>query len=159
MNITRWIWIAASVLLSACALILVVIIREQTVVKPIPPAAIEQAPYFQKRDPNDRILANFKKYPDRYILIVDESWRYDPVARQATHSLTLQNNATVAYSGIELRFSYESARGKILDTRTVPLSDPLPASSKKVLKGIQMRDIPPGTKSVVTAVAGASVVQ
>jgi hypothetical protein len=155
----RWLWILLPVLLSGSILVLVLVFRERMTVRPIPAAAIKQAPYFQKRDPKDLILRNFLKYPDRYILITEESWRLDPATHIATHSVTLKNNATVAYAGIELSFRYESAGGAVLHTQTVSISDPIPASSTRVLKDIRVHEVPAATKSVTTTVAKAVVVQ
>ncbi len=159
LKVARWLLIVLPVLLSGSILILVLVFRERIAVRSIPQAAIKQAPYFQKRDPKDLILRNFLKYPDRYVLITEESWRLDPATHIATHSVTLKNNATVAYTGIELSFRYESAGGAVLHTQTVPINDPIPASSTRVLKDIRVREVPAATKSVTTTVAKAVVVQ
>ena len=68
----------------------------------------EQGRLPRKPDPAAQLLNYYRKYPERYIRITDETWKYDQRAHSALHSLTLKNTASASYYGIEVRFEYQT---------------------------------------------------
>jgi hypothetical protein len=151
----RWLLLLEALLLLGALLALAY--KAATRVLPFPVERAEQLRQSKKPDPQAQLLEYYRKYPDRYIRIVDESWMYDPVSRTATHSFTLRNLARIAYTEIEVRFDYESSGGGKPITRTVKIQGSLAASGTKVVKGLKVKDVPPGIKSVLTTVAKAVI--
>ena len=140
--------------------LLVLAYKAATRVLPLPHNEIEQARRAQKRpDPQAQLLEYYRQYPDRYLRVVDESWAYDPISRNAFHSFTLRNIANIAYTSIEVSFSYESAGGKNVLTRTVKIPGSLAAMGSMNIKKIKVAAVPATVKNVVTTVAKAVVVQ
>jgi hypothetical protein len=139
--------------------LLVLAYKAATRVLPFPIERVEQVRQSKRPDPQTQLLEYYRKYPDRYIRVVDESWLYDLASRIATHSFTLRNLARIAYTAIEIRFDYESSSGSTLETRTVKIQGSLAASGTRVVKGIKVKDVPAGIKSVVTTVTKALIAQ
>jgi len=153
----RWLLFLEALMLSGALLALAY--KAATRVLPLPVERVEQVRQSKRPDPQAQLMEYYRKYPDRYIRVVDESWVYDRASRTATHYFTLRNLAMIAYTAIEVRFDYESSAGSKLETRTVKIQGSLAASGTRVFKGIKVKDVPAGIKSVVTTVAKAVIVQ
>jgi hypothetical protein len=127
-------------------------------VRPMPPIVIEsKRPSPKSAAPT--ILDYYRQYPDRYIRVEDESWVLNRGAQSALHSFTLRNLATVAYNGIEIRITYESAAGQELLTRDIPIPEPVPAQGSVRLEGIKLNGVPLASKTAVVTVARAQMIR
>jgi hypothetical protein len=120
------------------------------------PAPEEQRRSPQKVDAAAQILEYYRKYPDRYIRLSEESWQYSEKSRCAYHSFTLRNTATLPYYGIEVRISYQTSHGKELKSEVVKIEGALPALGKLAVRDIKVRQVPPAAKAV-TAIVKAVV--
>jgi hypothetical protein len=120
----------------------------------LPMGAVEQK---RKIDPQAQILQYYRQYPERYIRISKESWKYDANSRIASHTLTLTNSATVPYHLIDLGFSFETANGKILHTQIVSVPGILAAGGVMDVKKIRVKNVPNAAENVVVTVAKALV--
>ena len=120
----------------------------------VPTGAVEQK---RKIDPQAQILQYYRQYPERYIRISKESWKYDANSRMASHVLTLTNSATVPYHLIDLQFSYATAKGKVLRTQVVSVQGILAAGGVMDVKKIRVKNVPNAAESVVITVAKALV--
>lgn len=117
----------------------------------------EQGPYRKKIDPQAQILEYYRQYPERYLRISNETWQYLDESRSALHFFTLKNTATVPYTEIEIRFSYETASGKNLKTETVKLPGTIASLGTLNLKNIKVKSVPGASEKVTTTVVKASV--
>ncbi len=153
----RWLLILEAILLLGSLLVLAY--KAATRILPLPLDRIEQKRGYQKPAPGPTILDYYRRYPDRYIRVENESWQFDPRTLVATHSFSLRNLATVAYKEIEVRFTYESPSGKILLTRDIKIPRQLQAQGTMSLKMIKVTGVPATTKSAVLVVAKALMVQ
>jgi hypothetical protein len=121
-------------------------------------ARSEQRRTPQKVDAAAQILEYYRKFPDRYIRISEESWQYDEKSHCAYHSFTLKNTATLPYYGIEVRISYQTSSGKELKTEIVKIEGALPALGKLAMRNLKVKQVPPAAKIVAT-IAKAVVYQ
>ncbi len=119
-------------------------------------AEVQKLPV-RKQDPQAQLLSNYRKFPDRYIRILDQSWKYDSKSATAFHSFTLRNLAGVAYSGIELNASYLDAQGKALMTKVLKIPGALPAYQLKKYRELKMANVPEAAEQVLLTVKGASI--
>ena len=119
----------------------------------------EQAPYNRKVDPQAQILEYYRQYPERYLRISKETWQYDQRSRTAFHSFTIKNTATVPYTGIELRFSYESSAGQKLKAEIVKIDGTLTAFAARELKHLRVKNVPASAVNVVVSVEKAAAVR
>ena len=113
----------------------------------------------QRRPQTDaatQLLNYYRRYPERYIRISDETWSYDPVSRSAQHSFTMKNVASTAYYDIEVRFDYQTLSGKTLKTQSVKLEGNLGPLATRQVK-IKVKNVPLEAEKVVTAIAKAGV--
>ena len=141
----------AVLLLSA---ILLVAYKWSTRILPLP---IDQAKTWKKKSPEAQIQDYYRQYPESYIRISKETWQFDPGNRTAFHSFTLKNTAGVSYSEVEIRFSYQSANEKTIQTRVVKIPGTLPAQGTRDVKRIKVTDLPAASAHVLMSVAKASV--
>ncbi len=111
----------------------------------------------RKIDPAAQILQYYRQYPERYIRVSKETWKYDGVSRTASHALTLTNSATVGYHLIDLRFSYETAKGKVLHSQVVTIQGILAPGATMDVRKINVKNVPDAAESVVVTVAKAMV--
>jgi hypothetical protein len=153
----RWLLILEAVFLAGALLTLAY--KAVMWVPPLPTESVAQTRLAKRPDPQAQLLGYYRDYPDRYLRIADETWSYNPVLRTAFHSFTLRNIATVAYGDIEITFSYQASTGKALLTRTVKVKGPLSAFTNLDIKKMKVTGVPDATKSVVTTVTKALVVQ
>lgn len=154
---SRWLLILEGVLLLFAVAVLAY--KAAMRVAPLPVAQVGEMRRAKTPDAKAQILEYYKRYPDRYIRIVDDSWVYNPASRTAFHSLSLRNTTTVAYNGIEVRFTYESRDAKILKTETLKVSGGLAPLQTRELKRIEVKGIPSGTARVTAVVETALAVQ
>jgi hypothetical protein len=105
-------------------------------------------------DAATQIINNYRQYPDRYIRIVDETWRSDPAGRTGFHSFTLRNLATVPYHDIEVRVKYQTSDGKDLAVRTAKVPGNLAGLGKRQCK-ITIANIPKGADSAQCSIVKA----
>jgi hypothetical protein len=117
----------------------------------------EQAPYRKKIDPQVQILEYYRQYPERYLRISKESWQYLENYHSALHSFTLKNSATVPYTEIEVRFSYETSSGKNLKMEVVKIPGTIAGLGTLDVKGVRVRRVPAASEKVTTSVVKASI--
>ena len=153
----RWLLVIEAVLFSGALLVLAY--KAAMRIPCLPLESVAQTRRMKKPDPQAQLMEYYRQYPDRYLRIANETWVYDPVSRIAFHSFTIHNIATVAYDAIEVKFSYQTSTGKVLLTRTVKIAGPLAASATVDIKRMKVTGVPVTTKSVVTTMAKALVVQ
>jgi hypothetical protein len=125
----------------------------------LPPGAIEQRRSAQKLSPEAQLLEYYRDYPDRYIRVSKESWRYAQSSRTAYHYFTLRNTATLAYCAIEVRLSYQHASGKTLQTQTVKIPGVLQALGTMEVRDIKVKNVPAASERVLIEVAKALICQ
>ena len=73
-------------------------------------------------DVQAQLLNYYRQYPDRYLRVEKHTWILDPKSHISYHTLTLRNNAGVAYGDIEICFSFQTEDGKTRGTQTVKIS-------------------------------------
>src|SRR5688572_20251569 len=117
------------------------------------PLPIDQAKTWKKKTPEAQIQDYYRQYPESYIRISKETWQFDPGNRTAFHSFTLKNTAGVSYSEIEIRFSYQSAGGKTIQTQSVKLPGTVPAQGSREVRRIKVTNLPAATSNVLMNVA------
>jgi hypothetical protein len=120
-------------------------------------ARAEQTRPSRRPDPQTQLLNNYRKYPDRYIRISGESWKYDEDTKTASHSFALKNIAGVAYSGIEIRASYMDPNGKTMQKQVLKIPGILSPYQTKKFKGIKTRNVPAASDQALLAVITASI--
>jgi hypothetical protein len=138
-------------------LLLSVILFSYFRIPPLPLDAVEQRRLAQKPSPQAQLLAYYRDYPDRYIRISKESWRYLQGTRTAYHSFTLRNIATVPYNAIEVRLSYQDSDGKTLQTQTVKIPGVLAAGGTMEVKDIAVKRVPAASERVLVGLARALI--
>jgi len=117
----------------------------------------EQVRAPRQPDPQAQLLNNYRKYPDRYIRVSGETWKYDEPTQIAFHSFTLQNIAGVAYSDIEMRVKYLSPGGKTLQSQILLIHGILSAYQVRKVKGMKVRNVPRESDQAVLIVSKASI--
>lgn len=111
----------------------------------------------RRPDPQTQLLEYYRRYPDRYILVSNQTWKYDFVARAAIHSFTLRNTASVGYCDLEVSFNYQAASGKTLQTQIVKVQGILEALQKLDMRRIKVKGAPDTSESVLVGVVRATV--
>jgi hypothetical protein len=154
MKTPRWLWISEALLIVVGALLLGYMMRMRI----LPLGRVEQ-PRPRITDPREQALEYSVKYPERFIRVGDESWKYDQSSRTAFHSFTLSNSGTVAYRSIRIRLVYRSAEGKELVTRSLELPGRLAARGSRKVSTVKMTNIPAASDTVLLEVVGAVVDQ
>jgi hypothetical protein len=119
--------------------------------------AVGQTGPARKVDPQTQLLNNYRKYPDRYVRILNETWKYDEVKRIAIHSFTLKNSAGISYSGIQIRANYMNDDGKTLQSQVLNVPGTLGAYQVKKIKDIRAKKVPLECTQAVITVATASI--
>ena len=151
LNAPRWLLITEAVLLVGA--LLVVAYKAATWVRPL--GRVEQSQFLKKVDPAVRVREYYEQYPERYIRIGQESWRY--AGGTAYHSFTLTNQATVGYEEIGIELNYQGRGGKTLLSRTVTLKNTLAPLGTLQIAGLEVKNVPPGSESVLLRITGAKV--
>ena len=111
----------------------------------------------QKIDPQAQLIKYYRQYPDRYIRISKESWRYNQRTGMAQHSFTLNNTATVPYCEIEMRFAYQDEKGATIVTQAHPIAGILQPYRPVEQKNVTLKRIPNKAVNVVVTVSKALV--
>jgi len=127
-----------------------------------PPAGFAAVSGSQSRtahrpDPQAQLLEYYRRYPDRYILVSNQTWNYDYVARAAFHSFTLRNTAGAGYCDIEVSFNYQAASGKSMQTQVVKVQGILEAYQKLDVRRVKVKGAPERADTVLVSVARATV--
>jgi len=104
-------------------------------------------------DPQTQVLENYRRYPDRYIRISDETWKYDVKSHSALHSFTMKNNAGVAYSDIEIRLTYQDSNGKTLQNQILKIPGVLGIAEIRKIKDMKVRNVPAESEQVLLTIA------
>jgi hypothetical protein len=152
----RWLLFLEGVLLMGALVVLAY--KAATRVLPLPAESIRQLRMTQKRPVQPTILDYYRMYPDRYIRVENEIWKFDRDTKVASHSFSLRNLATVAYSDIEIRISYEAADGKVVLTRDIKIQGVLNAQETREFKGMKVTAVPESTKNaLITLTKGRMV--
>jgi len=107
----------------------------------------------RRPDPQTQVLENYRRYPDRYIRISEEAWKYDIASHSAMHSFTLKNNAGVAYSDIEIRLIYQDSKGKTLQSQTLKIPGVLGIAEIRKIKNMKASNVPMASEQVLLTVA------
>ncbi len=111
----------------------------------------------QKIDPQAQLFSYYRQYPDRYIRISQESWRYNQRTRVAQHSFTLNNTAMVPYCEIRIRFEYKDEKGATLLTQSQQLAGILQPYRPVQQKDVTLKAVPAPAVNVVVSVDKALV--
>jgi hypothetical protein len=127
-----------------------------------PAPLLGSAPAGQSRttrrpDPQAQLLDYYRRYPDRYILVSNQTWKYDFVVRAAIHSFTLRNTASVGYCDIEVSFAYQASSGKTLQTQVVKVQGILEALRTLDVRRVKVKGAPDSSESVLVSVVRATV--
>ncbi len=120
-----------------------------------PLSGLDQTPHGRKIDPQTQILQYYRQFPDRYIRVTKETWQYVDVSRTAFHSFTLKNSATVAYQEIEIRFSYESSGGKVLNAQVIKMPGILAGLGTLRFEKFKVKNVPNSAINAVLTVVNA----
>ncbi len=123
------------------------------------PAAVSagQSRTTHRPDPQAQLLEYYRRYPDRYILVSNPSWKYDFLARVAIHSFTLRNTASVGYCDVEVSFDYQAASGKTVKTQVVKVQGILEALRTMEVRQIKVKGAPHTSEAVLVSVVRATV--
>lgn len=149
----RWVLVTeASIVVCALA---VLAYKAAMWIRPL--GRIDQAQFLPKVDPVKRVREYYAQYPESYIRIGKESWRYDTGSGTAYHTLTLTNQATVTYEDIRVELTYKSATGRALHSDTIMLPGRLPSSGSMVISDLEVRRVPRDSDTVLIRVVGAVV--
>ncbi len=111
----------------------------------------------RRPDPQTQLLNNYRQYPDRYIRISNEAWRYNDRSHTAFHSFTLKNSAGVAYAEIEIRLKYLSADGRILQSQILKIPGILAAYQMRKINELKVPKAPAQSDQVLTTIEKASI--
>jgi len=147
----RWLLVLEAVLLTGALLTLAY--KAAMWISPL--TGLDKTPHAQKADPQTQMLDYYRRYPERYIRIGKESWRYDQSSESAFHSFELKNTATVAYSSIRIRFNYEAASGKVLESRIMVIPGTLGAMGAMEIRAAEIRHVPAAAVGIVAVVLEA----
>ncbi len=150
----RWVLVVEAVVV-VCALA-VLTYKAAMWVRPL--GRIDQAQFLPKEDPKARIREYYARYPESYIRIGKESWRYESGSRTAYHKFNLANQATVSYDNIRIELTYMSVTGKVLHSETIALPGRLEASGSREISDLVVKHVPPDSDTVLIRIVAASVV-
>jgi hypothetical protein len=144
----RWLWVAEGFL--ATSALLLMAYKAAMWVRPLGTVRVGGAR--KELSPRQAVQENYRRHPEGFIRILDESWRYEAGSRTATHSFTLKSNATVVYEDVEVRLEYASPDGRVVFTHVTTIPGPLlPARSIRV-PPLEVRDVPPSAAQVTATI-------
>ena len=107
--------------------------------------------------PSAQLFGYYRRYPERYLRISDQSWKYDPDRRSAAHFFTLSNVATVPYYYVRVRFTYRDSDGKTLLSRVVQVLEGIAALGKKRIRA-EVKGVPTDAADVVVSIESARII-
>jgi len=93
-----------------------------------------------------RLLQFYSRYPERYLRIAKESWKYEKKSQAAFHSFTLINTAAVPYQDIQVRISYQTAAGKVVNEQTIKIPGIIGPSTTLQLNQLRVKGVRPPQK-------------
>ena len=127
--------------------------------RPMPAESDSQSWQPRRMDPQAQLLQYYRQYPDRYIHVSKESWKYEQKSRIALHSFTLRNTASVGYCEIEISFTYQASSGKTLHTEHVKLPDFLGAFRSIEVSQLKVQKVPRGAETAIVRVTKGVICQ
>lgn len=107
--------------------------------------------------PSAQLFGYYRRYPERYLRISEQSWKLDPVRGSAVHSFTLKNVATAPYYYIQVRFTYLDANGKTLLTRVVQVLEGIAGLGKKQIR-TEVKHVPGKADQAVLTIEAARII-
>jgi len=146
----RWVLVTEGVVV-LCA-VAVLAYKAAMWVRPL--GRIDQAQFLPKVDPKTRAGEYYAQYPESYIRISRESWRYDSGSGTAYHKFTLTNQATVGYDSIRIELTYKSAAGKAVRSETITLPGRLEASGSREISNLRVEHVPPDSDTALLRIIG-----
>ncbi len=114
-------------------------------------------PVQKKLSMEEQTRVYYQQYPEGYLRISKETWRYEEHLRKAIHSLTLTNTSKIAYGGIGLLFRYQDASMKYIKTCNVNVRGVIEPGGTLNIRDLETDGVPPEAVSVVASVAKAEV--
>lgn len=150
-------WLVVCEILLLLAGLIVLVYKAANRVLPFPVEAARQLRSTQKAPPRPTILDYYRKYPDRYIRLENESWVLNRDSHSAYHDFSLRNLATVPYTDIVVRITYEGAAGKTLRTYDLKIQGVLQAQATREIKKVKVNDVPEATQNAVATLLKARV--
>jgi len=158
LKMPRWLLILEGLLLLVALLVLAYKARMR--ILPLPVKEIqEKRAAAQKEIAKTTVQDYYRQYPERYIHLEDKGWLLHGNTGIALHSFTLRNQAPVAYTRIEVRFTYESLSGTARLTRDVQIQGTLAPKSSRSFSEFQVTGVPAAAKHAVAVVKTAAVLQ
>jgi hypothetical protein len=145
---TRTFWIIDGLILGAAMIYSGY--KVATRVMPLPVKQVQK-----KLSAEEQTRVYYRQYPEGYLRISKESWRYEEHQRKAFHSLILTNTSKVAYNEIELLFRYQDASKKFIKTHNVKLRETAKPGGTINIRDLEIDGVPPEALSVVASVAKA----
>jgi len=146
----RWVLVAEAGIV-VCALA-VLAYKAAMWVRPL--GRVDQAQFLPKVDPKTRAREYYAQYPESYIRISRESWRYDSGSGTAYHKFTLTNQAMVGYDSIRIELTYKSAAGKAVRSETITLPGRLEASGSREISNLKVKHVPPDSDTALLRIVG-----
>ena len=133
--------------------------KAATRVLPLPVENVEQARRQGRPAYQTQLLQYYTQYPDRYLRIANEKWDFNAVSRITSHSFTIHNIATLAYSGIEVTITFEGPDGKTLLIRTAKIPGVIESFKTLEVKQIKITGVPKTAANAVVTIAKAVIVR
>ncbi len=124
---------------------------------PMPPESVPQRRQARRVDPQAQLLQYYRQYPDRYIRVSKESWKYEEKSRIALHSFTLRNTASVGYCEIEISIVYQTSSDKTLHTEHFKLPDLLGPLCSIDVRQQKVKNVPRGAETAIVRVTKALI--
>ena len=109
----------------------------------------------QSMDPQLRVLQSYGRYPERYLRISRESWKYEKKSQTAFHSFTLINTAAVRYRDIRVRIRYQTDAGKVLSEQTIQIPEVIGPSTALQLNQLRVKGVPAAAEAAVLSLMSA----
>jgi hypothetical protein len=107
--------------------------------------------------PSAQLFGYYRKYPERYLRISEQSWKFNPLDRSALHSFTLRNLAIVPYYYIRVRFTYQDSSGKTRGSQVVQVLEGLAALRAKRVNA-RVKSVPSEAAQVLVSIETARVI-
>ena len=109
----------------------------------------------QSMDPQLRLLQSYGRYPERYLRISRESWKYEKKSQTAFHSFTLINTAAVRYRDIRVRIRYQTDAGKVLSEQTIQIPEVIGPSTALQLNQLRVNGVSAAAEAAVLSLMSA----
>jgi hypothetical protein len=106
-------------------------------------------------DPQLRLLQSYRRYPERYLRISRESWKYEKKSQTAFHSFTLINTAAARYRDIQVRISYQTSAGKVVNEQTIKIPGVIGPSTTLQVDQLRVKGVPAAAETAALSVVSA----